>query len=225
AAASFQIAVAVWETDNCVCVADINPLRVGSWRIEVDAKGLAQARRKYAGLFRLALRGYSAKNFDISRAAFRQENVAVRRCTDQPGIVQLSGKQLDFESGWRFGPRVPGTRNYIRTIVHRLCRKRLRQVGDGDLAEHSRLLGLITRKRRMTSEDVRSRGLAGKAKGESHQAQDHRQQNRSSFHVPPRHPLLIPCIQEMQSLSLPEWDALTLPSLFGFISLSWMIGD
>src|ERR1035438_6345625 len=42
-AARFQVAILVGETDDRIGVADVNPLRIGSRRIEGDAVGLFQS--------------------------------------------------------------------------------------------------------------------------------------------------------------------------------------
>ena len=89
-AACGQVAVAVGKAKHGIGVADIDPLRIGSRRIEADAERIGQAGRKYRRLCRFA--AIRPQHADASGAALGDENVAVRggahQCAGLPGPRQ-----------------------------------------------------------------------------------------------------------------------------------------
>src|SRR3984957_620265 len=65
-AAGLQITVVIGEADEFVGVADVNPLWIGTGRIEGDSVRLAEAFGENLHLFGLAIFGHAAKNADAA---------------------------------------------------------------------------------------------------------------------------------------------------------------
>src|SRR4029077_8380033 len=84
----FQVAILVGNTDDGVCVADVNPLRIVSRRIESDAIRAGYSVHVYRGFAGLAIRGDSAEHLDFAAAAFRQENIAVGGGAKQSWVIE-----------------------------------------------------------------------------------------------------------------------------------------
>jgi len=85
-AARRQIAVAIRKADDGIGVANINPLRVGTGRIEGDAERTEQAGGEYACRFRsFAVRAQYA---DTTGSAFGGEDIAVWRHPDKARMVE-----------------------------------------------------------------------------------------------------------------------------------------
>ena len=96
-AARGEIAVAVGKAQHGIGIADIDPLRIGSGRIEGDAERIVKPRRKDRRLCRLAAIG--PQHADAPGAAFRDEDVAVgsgARCTR---TGETRSEQVHFEAG------------------------------------------------------------------------------------------------------------------------------
>jgi hypothetical protein len=89
-AAGGEIAIAIGKADHGIGVADIDPLRIGSGRIERDAERVVQARCERARRRRaVAVRPQHA---DAPGAALRDENVAIRRHANDARLGESRGK-------------------------------------------------------------------------------------------------------------------------------------
>ncbi len=82
---------------------------------------------------RIALGVDAAEDADFSRVALGEEEIPVGRETDEAGIVEIGGVELDLESLRRDGPGASGTGNYVGTVVDGLLRSGRGQVGDGEV--------------------------------------------------------------------------------------------
>ncbi len=129
-----QVAVVVRKADDAVGVAHIEPLRIGPGGIESDAEGLAQVGRENRDLSGLAVRAHATEDLDLAGGAFGQEQVAVGRRAQQARIVEVCRVKRHLEAFGRDGPGVGGPGNNGGTVVHRLLRRRARQVGHGQVA-------------------------------------------------------------------------------------------
>src|SRR6202041_4129431 len=83
-------------------VADIYPLRIGSWRIKGNSVWSLQSRRECFHLLRFAVCGNSAKNLHITWIAFSDIKIAIRRRHDQPRIIESARILLNAETRQRF---------------------------------------------------------------------------------------------------------------------------
>ena len=107
----------IGEADEFVGVADVNPLWIGTGRIEGDSVRLAEAFGENLHLFGLAIFGHAAKNADAAGIAFGEENIAVRSGAHQARIVKAGGEEFDFETCGRDRPGVGGTRNDVGSVI------------------------------------------------------------------------------------------------------------
>ena len=81
----------------------------------------------------------------------REEDVAVRRGAHQPRLLEALGVDIHLETLRRNRPRTLGARHQAGTVVDRLIRLRVRQIGECNLAANAwMLLGVVGK-----------RGLAG----------------------------------------------------------------
>src|SRR6266404_1563754 len=69
--ARFQIPILIRKAHNRICVPNVDPLRVRSWRIKIDSERAVQTARKYLRLLRFALGCNSTEYPDLPWAAGR----------------------------------------------------------------------------------------------------------------------------------------------------------
>jgi len=86
--AAGQIAVVIRKTHHRIHVGYVDPLWIGSQRIEGDAERSIQAGGEDLHLLRLALGGDSAEDLNVAAIGFSQEEIAVGSSADDPRIVQ-----------------------------------------------------------------------------------------------------------------------------------------
>src|ERR1700675_118643 len=90
-AAGLQIAVLIRKARDGVGVANVDPLRIGSRRVEIDAKWAIQAGDENFRLLGLALGGDSAENAEVAGAAVCNEKIAIGLGPTQGGLIQAAG--------------------------------------------------------------------------------------------------------------------------------------
>src|SRR5271169_3782966 len=83
-----HVAIVVWKTHDRIHVGHIDPLRVGSERIEGHAERNIQSASKDLHLLWLALCGQSPEHLDVARTGLGEKDVAVGSNPHQPWIVQ-----------------------------------------------------------------------------------------------------------------------------------------
>ena len=168
--AGFQVAVLVGEAHNLVRVANIDPLGVGSGRVERNAEGLVQVGGEHRGLLRLAVRSHTAKYLDLPRLALRQKNIAVGRGPQQPGIIEAGRVKLHLEAFGSDGPGIRGARRHRRPVVDRLLRRRGGQVGRRHVTPCAGRLVSCVSKRGLAGQDLGWLGIfGGKRTGQQQQ--------------------------------------------------------
>src|SRR5438270_2442059 len=143
ASSSFQVAILVRKANHRVGIADVDPFRIRSWGIKSDAKWLPQPAGKHLIALGLTVRGDAAQDFNYAGITLSDEQIAIRGRSDLTRIIETIGVQIDFESRGSLWPCVLRTRHKVGTIVYRLRRIRLRQIGHGDLVHGSSSFGLI----------------------------------------------------------------------------------
>src|SRR5213075_226726 len=95
-AARLQIAILVRKANDGVRVTHVNPLRIGSGRVEINSKWPVQTSRKDFGAFRVSFGGDAVEDADFSTAAFGDKEIAVGSGTDQARLVQSRSVKFDF---------------------------------------------------------------------------------------------------------------------------------
>ncbi len=113
-AARLQVSIVIREAHDRAGVADVDPLRLRTGRIESDAEWFVEAGGEGLHLLRAALGVDPAHHFDVSGLALRQKDIAVGSRTDQPGIMESGGVELHGKSRRHLGPCVRRTRNHMR---------------------------------------------------------------------------------------------------------------
>ena len=146
--ARFQITVLIGEAHHRIGVADIDPLRIGARRIEVDPERPLQARGERGRLFRLAVGGDAAEHADFAQLAFRDEKITIRRSADKPRLIEAGCVQFDLESRGNFWPGVFRACHHLRAIASRCRCERSGQILKCDLASRAGLLKTVVGKRR-----------------------------------------------------------------------------
>src|SRR2546425_12056602 len=126
--------ILVWESHNRVGIPDINPLRIGPRRIEVDAERAVQALGENFRLFRLALRVYSTEDPNVARVAFGDEEIAVGRSSNQPRIIEPCRVLLHFEPRRDLRPGLLWTGHELRAVARRGRGERSGEVLQCDLS-------------------------------------------------------------------------------------------
>src|SRR5205807_9531924 len=86
--AGLHISLVIRKTDDGVGVRNIDKLRIRTQRIKGDAERLCETGGEDFALFCFAILTDAAEDFDLAFAAFGQEEVAIGRCADKPGIIQ-----------------------------------------------------------------------------------------------------------------------------------------
>ena len=139
-----QIAILIRQPHHRIRVADINPLRIGAYRVKGDPERTLQASGEGGNLLGLAVRCPAAENLDLSRRAVRHEEVAIRRHAHLPRLGQpFMDVELHLEPSGRHRPHVVRLRHHLGKIRARLGVVRLRKVGGRDFVEQPRLFLLI----------------------------------------------------------------------------------
>ena len=69
-AARLQIAILVGKANDRIRVAHVNPLRIGSGRVEINSEWPVQTSRKDFGTFRFSFGGDAMEDADFSASAF-----------------------------------------------------------------------------------------------------------------------------------------------------------
>ena len=147
AAARFQITILIRKAHDGVGVANINPLRIWTGRIERDAVGLLQSGGEGFGLLRLAVRRDSAEDQNFTGIAFGEKIISIGRGGYEPRIIEVGGVLLNLETCRSFGPCVLRARDHAGSIAGRLRGEWLRQILHCDFAKSSRLLKAIVGER------------------------------------------------------------------------------
>ena len=93
-ARGFYVAVLVREPNHAVAVADVNPFRIGTGRIEGDAIGLAKSRGENSILLNLGSTVLQTVNANLVGLAVSHEDVAVRRYPDRAWRSQFRRPQV-----------------------------------------------------------------------------------------------------------------------------------
>src|SRR5579864_406944 len=158
----FQIANMIRKTDHGSRIAHVHPLRIVARRIKSDAKGTVEAGGKDAGGLGLAILVYAAKDLDLSCLALRQKEISVGRGAHQARFVEPGRVEFHLEAGEGLRHRTLRTRHKVGKVQRRRSFKRLRKVGDGELAEFPRLLLAEIHEGRLSGGDLgRSFGFDG----------------------------------------------------------------
>jgi hypothetical protein len=121
------VAVAIGETDHRTGIADIEPLWIGTRRIERHAERIAEPGGKHRRLRRCG--AVPANDANAAGIALGDEQIAVRRCANKPRLAQAGGKKVDFKAVWDDWLLV-ATMHYSDDVPYRLggigCRQILR---------------------------------------------------------------------------------------------------
>src|SRR5215470_32971 len=83
-----HVSALIGKANDLVLGADVQPLRVGSLRIEGDAIRAFQPAGEDLHLFRLTVAAHATEYADFSRFAFGEEDVAIRRGSQQPRVLE-----------------------------------------------------------------------------------------------------------------------------------------
>src|SRR5207248_6662163 len=134
----FEVPIVIRKSLNRIRVADVNELRIITYRIKRNAKRLMQPGRESCGLLRLSVLRDPAIYNDLTLVAFGQEHISVRCGPQLAWLIQPAGVLIHLESGRRLWRRICGPRTHLRRIHGRPARSRRRQVVDCDLVGSSR---------------------------------------------------------------------------------------
>ena len=154
-AARLEIAALVREADDRVGVADVDPLRVRSERIERDPERPVEAHGEGRHGPRAAVGPASANHPHAARIALGDEQVAVRRRANQPGIVEAARVLGDDVAGHRFRQRPRRTSDQRRRVVHAARGPGRGEIRDRDLVDRAGDLPPEVGERRRTAVQVR----------------------------------------------------------------------
>ena len=97
-ASRLEVAIAIRKAHHRVGVANVNPLRIWSWRVEGDAERHLKTGSKG---FRLGCRTvfiHAAQDFDLAGITLRHEEVSIGSSADKAGPIRAGGIDFDFES-------------------------------------------------------------------------------------------------------------------------------
>ena len=97
-------------------------MRIGSWRIKIDAEGLLQSTGEYGDFLGLAPAGDSPENPDVAGFGLSHEKIAIGSGTNDSRIVQAGSVLLYVETRWNLRPCAFGTGNNFRPVA-RGCRR------------------------------------------------------------------------------------------------------
>src|SRR6266478_2294643 len=117
--ARFQIPILIRKAHNRICVPNVDPLRVRSWRIKIDSEGTIQTGGIDPRLLRLTLGCNSAKYLDFSSAALRHEKIAIGGRSNQTWLTKPTRIKLDFKSRWHERPRFLRARHQLGAVARR----------------------------------------------------------------------------------------------------------
>ncbi len=137
-AARLQIAVLIGKPHHRIRVPDVDPLRIGSRRIERNAVRPVQAAGENFHLLGLGLAADAAEHSDIPGIALGHEIIAIGGHANQARRVQPGRVEIHLESSGSFRPRVWRTVNEFGRIPRGFRGKRRGQILNGDLANGSR---------------------------------------------------------------------------------------
>jgi len=142
-----KVSAPVREPNDRAGVADIQPLRIGTGRIESDPERLIEAVGK--DLIRNRATGFrpATKNPDSARIAFGDQEIPVWSGDDLAGIVEATGVQLDLKTLGRLGPSPIGPADEAGAIVDAPSLVRRRQIRHRDLSANTRGVGRPIAKR------------------------------------------------------------------------------
>src|SRR5438552_15252613 len=127
-----QITVVVGKAYDRVHIGDVDPLGIGSGRIERNTKRRIQSRREDLHLLGPAIRSDSAKNLNVAAVGFSQENVTIGSGPHQARIAESSRIQLYVETCGRLWPSILGPRDHRWTATDRLCVERRGKISEPD---------------------------------------------------------------------------------------------
>jgi len=139
-AASLEIAYLVRDSDDGVGVADVDPLGIGTVRVEGDSEWLVQPGGEDLTLFGAAGCVDSAENANLVTVAFGYEVVAIWRRTDQAGTIEALGIKLHLEAGRNLGPCVLGASDDVLTVIDGFILLGSGKIGDRDFVSLPGLL-------------------------------------------------------------------------------------
>src|SRR5271155_797798 len=132
------VAVAIGETDHRTGIADIDPLRIGTGRVERHAKRITEPGGKHR---RLRHRGaVRANDTDAPGVALGNKQIAVRRCANKSRRAQTGGKKVDFKAVWDDWLLV-ATLHYSDDVPYRLGGIGCRQILRPDQPSRPRMVG------------------------------------------------------------------------------------
>src|SRR5436305_1650780 len=72
-----KVAIVIWEAQYSIGVADVNPLRIFTWRVEGNAERTVQSCRKSRLLLRFSIFRDSTKNCNFAFGTLGQEDIAI----------------------------------------------------------------------------------------------------------------------------------------------------
>src|SRR5262249_54837610 len=102
----FEIAIAIWKSNDPIGIRDVQKLRVVAGRIESDPERFIKiVLCKSFRDVRLAIAVCVAQHLDLIGATVYNEDVAVRCGKKEPRIAKTGGVQFNFESRRSFGLR------------------------------------------------------------------------------------------------------------------------
>ena len=133
-AARLQIAILVGKANDRIRVAHVNPLRIGSGRVEINSEWPVQTSRKDFGTFRFSFGGDAMEDADFSASAFGDKEIAVGSGTNQARLVQSRSVEFDFEARRHLRPGGFGPWHKLRAIARGRGGKRGGQIGESDFA-------------------------------------------------------------------------------------------
>src|SRR6185437_2328195 len=129
-------------------VSDIDPLGVGAEWVKSDAKRVVKVGGIGFRLLGLAILSDSTINKNLSRAAVREKEIAVRRGANEARVFHAIGVKFHLEASRSLWPGILGTVYQGGVFVHRSRRVRLRKIGNCDFMDCSGVLRGVTKKRR-----------------------------------------------------------------------------
>ena len=116
-AARFEVAVPIGETNDAVCIRDVQKLGIVTRRVKCNPEWFVQiAFRKYLSETRLTAAFCIAQYFDLVATAFANEDVSIGRGEQKTWIAKPARIQLDFETGRNLKPRVRWMSDDVRRV-------------------------------------------------------------------------------------------------------------
>src|SRR4029077_4013775 len=134
------------ESDDRVRIPHVDPLRIRSWRIEVNSEGAVQVRGKHLHFFGFPCAGDAAKNPDVTGLAFGHEKITVGSRANQTWTIEPSGVLFNLEPRLDLWPSIVRARHKFWPVARRFGREWRWKILRSDLADGARLFEAVVRK-------------------------------------------------------------------------------